>query len=457
MTGEADSAENAKKYLDAYNSGKITFFREKSKWGEDYTGLLPLRNSKGETVAALCIDEDVNEIHHELILRVIEVVFFVAVIGFVFIVFFLKWTRKKVTGPIELLEEGAVEYASKCRDDQITGELKINVPDIHTGSEVETLSDAVVEMSEAIHDYVTRMVSVERAAYSRISALNGDFLCVYIVDPETDDYSEYSASEAFEDFGIPKSGDDFFEQSRENGRILVCPEDKDRFLTFFNREAIISEIKKNGIFSMRYRLMVEGEEVYIQLKAALVEEEQGPRIIVGVYNINSHVKQEEEYERQLRQAQNKASIDALTGVKNKHLFLDYEEDINKQIDRGESTEFAVVVLDLNNLKKVNDEQGHKAGDKYLCDASDIICSIFSHSPVFRIGGDEFAVIVRGQDYKQIDNLVGVMAEHNKKAVEEGGIVIACGMAKLEDDNSFNRVFERADQRMYEDKKRLKGQ
>ena len=106
----------------------------------------------------------------------------------------------------------------------------------------------------------------------------------------------------------------------------------------------------------------------------------------------------------MRQAQNKASIDALNGVKNKFLFMDYEEKINKQIDRG---------------------------------------------------GDEFAVIVKGRDYKQIDQLVDKMAEHNSKALEEGGIVIACGMAKLEDDNSFNRVFERADQRMYEDKKRLK--
>ena len=57
LTGDSYSPETAKKYLDAYNSGELSFFEEVSQWGDDYTGLLPLYDSHGDKVAALCVDE----------------------------------------------------------------------------------------------------------------------------------------------------------------------------------------------------------------------------------------------------------------------------------------------------------------------------------------------------------------------------------------------------------------
>jgi diguanylate cyclase (GGDEF)-like protein len=202
--------------------------------------------------------------------------------------------------------------------------------------------------------------------------------------------------------------------------------------------------------------MVDGIPRFVQLKAAMVEEKEGARLIVGIIDIDAQVRQEEAYVRRLAQARKDVNIDALTGVKNRHAYLEAEERLNAQIAEQRAPEFAIVILDVNDLKKVNDTDGHKAGDQYLRNACKIICDIFKHSPVFRIGGDEFAVIAQGSDYAGIGALIEQVYAQNTRAKQGRGIVIACGMAKYADDASVAPVFERADQNMYENKSSLKA-
>ena len=141
---------------------------------------------------------------------------------------------------------------------------------------------------------------------------------------------------------------------------------------------------------------------------------------------------------------------------NRHAFLVAEERLNVQLAENRAPAFAIIILDVNDLKKVNDNEGHKAGDQYLRDACKIICKTFKHSPVYRVGGDEFAVISQGEDYEHLEELVGRMSDHNTEAMQSGGIVIACGMARCEnDDTNVSQVFERADQLMYDNKYDLK--
>ena len=130
------------------------------------------------------------------------------------------------------------------------------------------------------------------------------------------------------------------------------------------------------------------------------------------------------------------------------MYLDFEETL---INEHFQHPFAIVVCDVNELKRINDEEGHQAGDQYLIDACKIICGIFEHSPVFRIGGDEFVAVCQGQDYDQLDSLIGKMALHNIQAKNSGDIVIACGVAKYEQDESAQVVFNRADRSMYVNK------
>ena len=296
----------------------------------------------------------------------------------------------------------------------------------------------------------------EYTAYTRINALAGDFLCVYVVNPENDNYHLFSATSGFKSFELENRGTDFFNVSIERSKSMIYSEDLDRFLEIFSKESIMTETENSGIFVISYRMMINGRPNYVRMKAALVDEPEGKRLIIGIIDIDSHVRQEEVYLRRLAQAQEKANIDELTGVKSRHAYLDEERRLDRLILENHEPAFAVVLLDVNDLKKVNDTLGHQEGDRYLKEACRIICNIFKRSPVYRVGGDEFAVIVQGEDYSNIDELVERLNEHNLRAGKEGGIVIACGMSKFRSDNDcVARVFENADQNMYIDKARLK--
>ena len=303
------------------------------------------------------------------------------------------------------------------------------------------------EALERIHE--------ERITYSRITALAGDYICIYTIDPETDDYYEYSAKSEYEGLGIEKSGKNFFETAKKNIVGVVYYEDVDMVVSAMNKENVLAEIKENGVFSIVYRLMINGEPTYVTLKAALVDEKDGPQLIMGVSNVDAQVKREQAYEQNLSFARKQADIDALTGVKNKHAYIDLEAQLNHMIDENQPVDFAVVICDINELKVFNDTYGHVAGDEYIISGCRLICEVFKHSPVFRVGGDEFAVIAQGGDYDRIDHLMSSLDEINRKNKAEGKVIVAAGMAKFENDRSVAAVFERADQLMYQNKREMK--
>jgi len=180
---------------------------------------------------------------------------------------------------------------------------------------------------------------------------------------------------------------------------------------------------------------------------------------LGVMFVNyaSMKKWENKAAEERDQARIAAFTDPLTGVKSKHAFAVQEGQIETKIADGEAEAFSVIVCDVNGLKKINDTLGHKAGDEYIRDACRMLCEYWQHSPVFRIGGDEFAVLPGGCDY---ENREKILQEFNRKIEENigcGKVVASLGMADYdrEKDQSFHEVFQRADGRMYERKTQLK--
>ena len=82
---------------------------------------------------------------------------------------------------------------------------------------------------------IERSAKEERLAYSRIAALSGDYIAIYIVDPETEDFIEYSVKGDYEGLDLPKDGKDFFERSRKESEAALYEEDHDMFLAMFTR------------------------------------------------------------------------------------------------------------------------------------------------------------------------------------------------------------------------------
>ena len=153
-----------------------------------------------------------------------------------------------------------------------------------------------------------------------------------------------------------------------------------------------------------------------------------------------------------------AYTDSLTGVKNTHAYVEKEKLVDERIAEREIDEFGVVVFDLNDLKKVNDTKGHEAGDDYIRKACHCICVTFKHSPVYRVGGDEFVAFLEGEDYQNRKKLLAAFETQIEENLHRGEFVIASGLAVFRPgyDNSYRRVFERADQRMYDRKGSLKA-
>lgn len=150
--------------------------------------------------------------------------------------------------------------------------------------------------------------------------------------------------------------------------------------------------------------------------------------------------------------------DGMTGVGNSYAYQQSEMIIDQEIKDGCIESLAVSVCDLNGLKEVNDTMGHTVGDEYIRQACCIICDVFSHSPVYRVGGDEFAIILRGRDFDNRTALVDKIHANNYKNCMAGGPIIAIGLAEYdpETDKSLDTIFKRADEAMYQDKKSLKG-
>ena len=153
-----------------------------------------------------------------------------------------------------------------------------------------------------------------------------------------------------------------------------------------------------------------------------------------------------------------SETDSMTGVRSKHAWLLKEKELNDAITSGELREFAVVVCDVNGLKKINDTLGHKAGDEYIRDACRMVCDIFQHSPVYRVGGDEFTVVLMGRDYAIRRELMIALHDRSADHITAGGAVVSGGLSAFRpgEDGSANDVFQRADERMYDEKQLLKS-
>ncbi|MCR5847756.1 MAG: GGDEF domain-containing protein [Lachnospiraceae bacterium] len=175
--------------------------------------------------------------------------------------------------------------------------------------------------------------------------------------------------------------------------------------------------------------------------------------------IHSYVYRDKimEYAVEMGATKNKAYKDPLTGVKNKLAYIEALVDIENGITEGTKKEFGVAVFDVNDLKKINDRLGHDAGDDYIKNACNMICQQFKHSPVFRIGGDEFVAILEGDDYRDREPLMRCFNKDVDENIKSGNVVVAGGFGEYDPENNenYNDVFKRADRKMYERKEQLK--
>ena len=321
-------------YEAAWNVDGISYFENISDWGDCYTACLPLYASNGERVALLCADVFVDELHATLRSQLISRSIMIMSIGLVFGILLVVWLRHNVTVPVTKLEQSARSFAEHSHGRKDPTQLHFEAPDIHTHNEIESLSNAITQMSTDMQDYVTNILQAEERAHN--------------AEEEAEDMSRI------------------------------------------------------------------------------------------------------------------AYQDELTRVKSKAAYALKRDELNEGIQTY-GVEFALVMVDLNNLKLVNDTYGHEHGDDYLVGSCTLLCDTFEHSPVFRIGGDEFVVVLEGRDYAHRDALLTSIQERFQDAMDDTSkepwerFSAAVGMAVYDKatDKTYENVFSRADQAMYAQKEWMK--
>ena len=158
-----------------------------------------------------------------------------------------------------------------------------------------------------------------------------------------------------------------------------------------------------------------------------------------------------------------AMNDALTGLRNKTSYDREVRRIEKTISTGEA-KFGIAMIDLNFLKRTNDTYGHDKGNISIKSLSDVVCQIFAHSPVFRIGGDEFVVVLEKQDLKNINNLTDIFNKTLERFAKDETLSpwerisasIGYAVYDAEQDKCVEDVFKRADKEMYKRKQAMKA-
>ena len=298
----------------------------------------------------------------------------------------------------------------------------------------------------------------KQVTFTRIAeSLASNYDIIYYVDVRDSHYVSYETNNIFGQLEVQKSGNDFYTETMETIPQIVHKGDRDIVAEFLNRDQMITALEDKKTHSLDYRLMVNGRSQYCRMTVRKTSD--GNHFIIGVENVDAEVRKAKQQLKALNTEKELARRDELTGTKNKNAFTELVQSVQANIDNGlDYLPFAISVCDANNLKKINDTLGHVAGDEYIKASAKLLCDIFNHSPVFRVGGDEFAVFLRGSDYTNRESLMEKLRNQVLENQRTGsGPVLASGIAEFipETDNIVSDIFDRADRAMYANKQSLK--
>lgn len=185
----------------------------------------------------------------------------------------------------------------------------------------------------------------------------------------------------------------------------------------------------------------------------------------SLYYMSNYNKAKDEIvdkEKEIEEISQMTYVDGLTHAKNKAAYLKAVPELDAEIRAG-LTEVGVIMADVNNLKYVNDTFGHDAGDEYLNGSCKVLCNIFKHSPVFRTGGDEFLIILQGQDYDDRNELLEEAKNSFIKSFNDESLdpwkrySASLGMDIYKSEDTIGDIVKRADKKMYDNKMNFKKQ
>lgn len=248
--------------------------------------------------------------------------------------------------------------------------------------------------------------------------------------------------------------------NKQNALLFVCTNEEivyanQKFIEYFNVDKIENFKKQNfalyrdldDSFNSYEALFneVNSKEKYVTinkdtfiLQATLIEATHNLFTLTKITNLS-----------------NEMHIDPLTGLYRKGYF---NIQLEKLLENNEFT--AIVVLDLDDFKKINDTYGHLVGDEVLKEFSDLVQANIRGVDLFaRWGGEEFLLLLKHTNIenaiKKLENIRKLIASHNFNHI--GYLTVSFGMAYSHYSDDVNSVLQRADNALYEAKSNGKNQ
>lgn len=245
-------------------------------------------------------------------------------------------------------------------------------------------------------------------------------------------------------------------------KTIVVPEDLPEIIKEGSCEQAVNSLSQDVSYTIRARVKIDDTTEFYEMKVVHDKDNRLAGCVLGMHNI-THVELIKEETEKLKNDLKKTTIianrDPLTGVGNRAAFNQKTEDLLNEINKGKLVKFAIIECDLNNLKLVNDLLGHEEGDSFIKKNCRVFCETFKHSPVYRIGGDEFVIIAQGSDYDDRDALMDKLRSQQEPndPVKADKVSFAAGIAEYNPqiDESVADVLKRADSFMYINKKHIK--
>ena len=132
---------------------------------------------------------------------------------------------------------------------------------------------------------IVEQAKQNQLAFTRLMALFGDYICVYVINLKDNSYIQYQATAEFEEIGVQTEGEDFFKDTQINAEKAVVAEDRELFKLRHTKEVILDSIRKEGVFTSHHRLMISGKSVMVAVRTVLVKEDGEDKLIMGVRKV----------------------------------------------------------------------------------------------------------------------------------------------------------------------------
>ena len=240
---------------------------------------------------------------------------------------------------------------------------------------------------------------------------------------------------------------DSFEDTIAGSNCLIIKNKHDMEFVKERNPIWYDSLQKSGIERIALFPIKKGDELLGYIWVTEFDEDDSVRIKstleLTTYFVASEIHNHQLFEK-LRIL---STMDMLTGVFNRNEMNNRVYQLVSENDE-QKTSLGVVFTDLNCLKQVNDNKGHDAGDTLLKNAASMLKIVFGGSEIFRAGGDEFLIMIRGSTRNEIEQLVDQL---KKQSDASGAVSFAVGYEFVEDSRNVRIAMKSADEKMYADK------